>query len=208
MPSVARILIVLALVLPSIVGVHLSEARKLQPARWPTDDAVFSVPGWTVSSASVETVDTSEETGATIQRKYNNRDSGIVAELVIWTHPEPQAKTQFRKGPDRDLLGDGYTIEPTPAGLVAPIQGGGVLIARQGDHAWLGLYTFGEKRGRLGNGLQAWSLAELDSLLDQPNDYYLARVLVPYNAGDAAAAERVSNLAAAVFDRLARWYSD
>jgi hypothetical protein len=177
----------------------------LHPARWPSDESVFQASGWLVASATVDTIQSDEETEAIVQRTYRRAGGNPMGELVVWTHPQPQAKTQFRKGPDRDLLGDGYTIEAAPAGLVAPIEGGGVLIARRGGQAWLALYTFGERRGRIGSGPLAWGFAELDAVLDRPNDYFLARLLFPLDL-DTAALQSESELADVLFARLGGWY--
>jgi len=56
-------------------------------------------------------------------------------------------------------------------------------------------------------GPLAWGLAELDALLDRPNDYFLARLLVPFTGSlePADAAEAVS-LADVLFPRLGTWY--
>jgi hypothetical protein len=204
-PSTPRILIALLIVVTGALLMRL-QARDLKPARWPTEDAVFSVPGWTVSIASVDDLETAEETRAIVERQYTYRLTGQAADFVIWTEPQPQAKTLFRKGADRDLLGAGYTIEPAPDGLVPPIEGGGALVARQGDHAWLALYTFGERRGRLGDGFLAWSMAETDALLDAPNDYFLARLLVPFDENQTAMVGPALELSRRVFENVAIWY--
>jgi hypothetical protein len=205
MPSSTRSLVLLGLLLVGCVGVHFANERQLSPARWPTDEAVFQSDGWVVGPPTVDTVQNDEETEAIVQRSYRRIGAPVNVELVVWTHPQPQAKTQFRKGADRDLLGDGYAIEAAPAGQVPPIEGGGALIARRGSDAWLALYTFGERRGRLGNGPLAWGLAELDALLDAPNNYYLARLLIPLDA-DPSSLEAANGLANVLFARLGAWY--
>jgi hypothetical protein len=205
MPSTARSLVLFGLLLVGCVAMRFSADRLLSPARWPSDEGVFQADGWRVAPAAVDTIQTSEETEAIIQRAYRRVDANQTGNLVVWTHPQPQAKTQFRKGPDRDLLGDGYLIEPAPPGLVPPIEGGGAFIARRGSEAWLGLYTFGERRGRLGAGPLGWGLAELDAVLDAPNDYFLARLLFPLDL-DPTALRSASELADMLFASLGAWY--
>ena len=205
MPSTARSLVLLGLLLVGCIGMRFSGDRQLSPARWPSDDAVYQTAGWLVAPATVDTIQTDEETEAIVQRTYRRIDGDQTGNLVVWTHPQPQAKTQFRKGPDRDLLGDGYTVEAAPPGLIAPIQGGGSFIARRGGDAWLALYTFGERRGRLGDSPLAWGLAELDAVLDRPNDYFLARLLFPLDL-DPVALQSATGLAEVLFARLGDWY--
>jgi hypothetical protein len=177
------------------------------PGRWPTDDALFEVNGYAAGAARVDVSSDPESTAVLLQRSYRDLATGRPAELVVWSNPQPDAKQLFRKGPARDFLGSGYTTEPAPEHLVPPVPGGGALVATQGDNAWLVLYMFGERRGALGNGVTAWVFGELDALLDQPNDYYLARVSVPFESVEAPPSELATNLATPLFSRLTAWYA-
>src|SRR5450759_1760693 len=111
MPSTARSLVLVGLLLAGCIGMRFSSDRQLSAARWPSDEVVFQAAAWLVAPAKVDTVQTDEETEAIVQRSYRRIGGNQTGNLVVWTHPQPQAKTQFRKGPDRDLLGDGYTVE-------------------------------------------------------------------------------------------------
>lgn len=207
MPDYRRVLIALGVVL---IGALLSGAamsRAQRPARWPADDALFALPGWTVSPQDVQVGDGDLSTGALFRRVYRDA-AGETLVLDVWSNPQPQAKMLFRKGPDRDFLGAGYVSESVSPDVVPPPPGGGALIARQGPVSWLLLYTYGERRGLLGNGARAWLFAEWDALLDAPNDYFMARLAMPFQGTALPAVDHVEAAAAALFPRLASWYAD
>jgi hypothetical protein len=63
---------------------------------------------------------------------------------------------------------------------------------------------YGERRGQFGAGTVAWGLTVVDSLLGRANDYYLARLVAPYDESTAAT---VSGLADTLFPRLAAYYA-
>jgi hypothetical protein len=105
------------------------------------------------------------------------------------------------------FLGSGYTVQPAPPGLVPPGPGRSALIARRGEETWLVLSTFGERRGRLGNGVLGWGLVALDSTLGIPNDYYRASVMAPVSGLAAEDVVPVVALADILFERLAGWYA-
>jgi hypothetical protein len=143
--------------------------------------------------------------GAVLSRAYHRVDDDIYADLALWTVPQPRARMLFRKGPDRDYQGAGFTIEPAPATVFAPRPGRDALIARRGSEAYLLVYAFGERRGLLGAGPNAWVVAELDGLLDTPNHYFLARVSVPLDwALEHPTAS--ADLADTLVGQLADWY--
>jgi len=181
--------------------------RTIAPGRWPMDDSVFDVPGWSVGTPTVELGDGIDNTAALVQRTYFDQSSDLQAGLVLWTNPQPEGKMLFRKGPDRDFLSAGYVIGSAPSELTPP-PGGGALIAARGRAEWLLVYTYGERRGLLGDGPLAWFLAELDGLMDRPNDYFLARVQVPFDAAAAPPVAAASQLARVLFPRLAAWYGN
>jgi hypothetical protein len=208
MPSATRglsVLLVMVVALACSVGLNMGHDRP--PGRWPTDAALFEVSGYSVDAGQVDVSTDPESTAVLLQRHYRNVQTGQDADLVVWSNPQPDAKQLFRKGPDRDYLGAGYTSERAPEGLVPAVPGGGAFIARQGDQAWLVLYMFGERRGALGDGPAAWFFGELDALLDRPNDYFLARVSVPYAATNSPPGTMATSLALTLFDRLTAWYT-
>jgi hypothetical protein len=69
------------------------------------------------------------------------------------------------------------------------------------------MYAYGERRGLLGNGPLAWSLAMLDGVLGRPNDYY--KVFLSAGAGglNSGLAGEVSSLAGTLFPRIASFYA-
>ena len=159
--------------------------------RWPTD---VTVAGWTVGPASVD----DSRPGVAIVTRNLVRADGARATFVVTT--SPNVKAVFRAGPAVPFLGNGYAVETLP-------QSGArdAFIARRGaDDAWLQISTYGERRGQLGNGVVGWSLSPVVSLLGRPNDYYLARIVVPYDETQPAIA---SNLADEVFPQLATYYA-
>jgi lambda repressor-like predicted transcriptional regulator len=209
MPTARQYLSLLVVLLAGLVLVRVSGGdRTLAPAHWPAADAIYQVDGWSMEPMSVENGYSAEQSAALLQRTYR-RDGLLPATLIMWTQPQPQAKTLLRKGPDRDFLGEGYLSETPPASVVPPQPGRGALIARRGQQAWLVLYAYGERRGLLDMGPLAWGLAELDAVLDRPNDYFLARILVPFNPElEPPPVSAAASLADSVFPRLAAWYGD
>lgn len=208
MPNHRNCLILLA-VLATALGLQsvLVAGRSHPPARWPRDDAFFEVGGWSVTAEQADVTDNGGSWAVLVQRTYVHLSTSTSANLVMWSNPQPEARALFRKGPDRDYLGDGYVTEAAPTGLLAATPGGGAIIARRGEDAWLLVYMFGERRGALGNGPTAWAFGELDALLDRPNDYFLARLGIPYQAAEPPPGALADQLAAAMFPRLTDWYS-
>jgi hypothetical protein len=205
MPTYRYCLILLCLVVGAGLLNSTAVKRTQQPTRWPSEDSFFALPGWSVGPADLQLGDGDQSTGALLRRDYVDL-AGRHFTFDLWSNPEPQAKMLFRKGPDRDFQGAGYLTESVSADIATPPPGGGVLIARRGPDAWLVVYSYGERRGLLGNGPMAWSLAEWDGLVDRPNDYFLARVAVPF-ADDQAAADEAVDLANVLFPRLVSWYA-
>lgn len=167
-------------------------------ARWPSQEELFFVEGWNVSSEIAERVNGMDY----ISRRYWRAD-GTKATFVLST--SAVAKTVYRAGAEVPFHGSGYTVAPAPTSLVSSRELA-AFTARKENEEYLLLYAFGERRGLLGNGLQAWSLVALDAVFGQPNDYFLARVLVPLHELDASQAAQVAGLAESLFPRLASWY--
>jgi hypothetical protein len=178
-----------------LVGVSAPQVEA--KPRFPTDDAAYAIDGWRVSAESVE-----GRTGVLFVAREFQRADGTQARLNITT--SPQAKLAYRAGADVPFLGNGYTVEPAPSGIVGSQANRNAQIARRGTEAWLQIATFGERRGVFGNGAIAWGLAVFDMVLGRPNDYYLARILVPYQPETAA---RAVELADTLFPRLAGFYA-
>jgi hypothetical protein len=175
------------------------------PARWPENENLYQVNGWIAGPLDSQSFE-KPEPGAILQRAYR-RAVGESAQLVIWTVPQPYAKTLFRKGPDRDFLGAGYTSTAAPSEIARPTHGG-ARLARRGDEVWLLLYTFGERRGVLGNGIDGWLFAELDALLDRPNDYFLIRAGVPIGGAGTSDSNAAVGLVDTLAQRVSSWYAE
>lgn len=208
MPTFRQSLILLAVLAAGLVFTTVvpgTTNRTLTAARWPASDALYQVDGWDIGPAIVESSASDEQSLGIVQRTYR-RSGEPPATLVIWTQPEPQAKTLLRKGADRDFLGEGYVSEAAAAGLVPYQPGRGALITRRGPDAWLVLYAYGERRGLFEIGPLAWGLAELDAFLDQPNDYFLARIMMPFQGTQRPPVAEATSLADVLFPRLAMWY--
>jgi hypothetical protein len=194
-----RALVLTALfVVAAVLLVGVSAPQVEAKPRFPTDAAAYAVDGWTVSAESVE----GRPGVLFITREFRHQD-GSQARLSVTT--SPQAKLVYRAGADVPFLGNGYTVEPAPSDVVAAQANRTAQIARRGTDAWLQIATFGERRGVYGNGAIGWGLAVFDMVLGQPNDYYLARVLVPYQSESAAHAVELTDT---LFPRLAAFYAN
>jgi Protein of unknown function (DUF3485) len=164
--------------------------------RWPANDDLFAVEGWNVSGEIVERTNGMDY----ISRRYWRSD-GTTATLILST--SPSAKAIYASGPDVPFHGNGFTVAP---GAVGGSSQASAFTARKENEEFRVLYAFGERRGLAGNGPQAWALAGLDSLLGRPNDYFLARVILPLHEMGASQAALGADLAGSLFPRLADWY--
>jgi hypothetical protein len=59
----------------------------------------------------------------------------------------------------------------------------------------------------LGNGLLPWTLAVLDGITGQPNDYYKLYLTVRTDQRDPGVGRDVAELAGVLFPRIAAWYA-
>jgi hypothetical protein len=168
------------------------------PPRWPADSETYAVDGWAVGPATVD----SRPGLAMVTHVYSRENTR--ATVVITT--SPNAKAIFRAGAAVPFLGNGYTVEPAPADLVQPAGSREAFVARRGNEAWLQLAIYGERRGQFGSGVIGWGLSIVDAQLGRANDYYLARVVVPFVEGDRPATQRAVALAETLFPRLAAYY--
>jgi hypothetical protein len=197
-----RCLILIAVLATSWGLLSTVDKSEAASARWPAEDAPFAVDGWVLGRESVE----SPWHGVHFVTRHYVHPEGITARLTLKTHPE--AKQLYRTGAEVAFLGGGYTVEPAPSGVVPPAAGREALLVRREDQLWLLLHTYGERRGLLGNGALAWSLAVLDGVLGRPNDYYQLSLVVPLSGPDSPAVQQATALADTLFPRLAGWYAD
>ncbi len=168
--------------------------------RWPTDEGFYAVPGLSVSTDTVDVAN-----GNTfITRHYQTADDATPLTFILTT--SQNIKTVYRAGPDVPFLGSGYEGVPVPADLEREAHGWGVTQLRRGDSGWLQLYVYGERRGPKGIGVLAWGLGIFDTVIGQPNDYYLVRVLAPTTIGAHGAITRAAELADVLFPRVVEWY--
>jgi len=104
------------------------------------------------------------------------------------------------------FLGSGFAVDAPPANSIPEAPGRSALLVRQGNQAGALLYSYGERRGSLGNGPLAWALVGVDGVLGRSNDYYLASVLVPYDTGAMKVRSDFVDLSNVILPRLAAWY--
>jgi hypothetical protein len=169
--------------------------------RWPEHDATYAAAAW--SAGPLNAVPTGNET-MLVTRAFRNL-AGVSANLSLLTRVTPKL---YAAGAEVPLLGNGYTVEPAPADLVPTGQDGiGALVARHGTEQWVVLYAYGERRGLLGNGPRAWTLAVVDGLLGRPNDYYKLYLMARADQGHGQVARDVAQLAHDLFPRIAAWYA-
>jgi hypothetical protein len=168
-------------------------------ARWPTDDAVYAVDGWTSGQLVVESAH-----GVTIISRNYRRADGTTASLAISTSPE--AKRIYRAGAAVPFLGSGYTVDLAPPSLVPPVNGRTALLVQREGALGLLLYGYGERRGPLGNGIVGWGAVVLDGISGRSNDYHLTRIFVPLEKLDSVTVPAALTLAETLMPRLAAWY--
>jgi hypothetical protein len=198
----SRYLVLIALLVGAYLLVDsIAEGQPIRAARWPTEDAVYAVDGWSVGPEIVNPWWGYQN----VVRVFRGPD-GLPATLLLVTAPE--AKQIYRNDADLAFLGSGYTVSEAPQSVVPPMGGRGAQIAQRGDERWLLLYAYGERRGLVTYPLLGWATAGFDGLLGRPNDYFLARVAVPIEHLDAPSVQRAVALADVLFARLASWYGD
>jgi hypothetical protein len=193
--------IVLIAVLLAGAGLYASLGGPLGVGtpRWPADDGVYAVDAWTAGPQQVERINTADF----VTRIFNG-PAGANATLTLVTNQAPKL---YAAGAEVPFLGSGYVVEPAPD-AVGPDSGGvQSLVARRGTEQWLVMYAYGERRGLLGNGPTAWSLAVMDGLTGQSNDYYKLFLIVRADQLDDRLGHDVADLARTVFPRVAAWYA-
>ncbi|SRR5579883_1674739 len=199
--SQQRSLILIAVLLAGWGILTATNPAEAAEPRWPASDSLYAVDGWAMGPASVENPYFATHI---VTRRYVR--NGVTAFVRVKTDPE--AKNIYRTGAEVEFQGAGYTIEPVTADLAQPSPGQGALVATRKNERLLVLYAFGERRGLLGNGGQAWSLVVLDKLLGHPNDYYYLSVVVRLDGLESAQAAEAVALADTIFPRVAGWYAN
>jgi hypothetical protein len=165
--------------------------------RFATDDMLYAVDGWRVGPPDIG----GRPAVAFVSRDYRSA-AGTQAQLSITT--SPFAKSVYRAGADVPFLGSGYAVTPAAVDLVPVDANRQALIAQRGNESWLQLAAYGERRGVVGNGIAGWSFALFDLGFGRPNDYYLMRIVMPY---DDANVRSGVQLADTLFPRLAAYYA-
>ncbi len=176
------------------------ETHGAGPPRWPQADGVFQAPGWTTGPQQLND-DTSQT--ALVTRTLQQPD-GATATLTLVTSPEPKL---YGAGAEVPFLGNGYVVEALPKDLVPTNDNVSALVTRRGTEQWLVLYSFGERRGLLGNGVVPWTLAITDGLMGQANDYYKLYLVARADDLDVGTGRAFAELANAVFPNVAAWYA-
>lgn len=185
-----------------LIGILLlsvtSRPSEPRAARWPIDDQLYGLDGWSVGPEQLE-----EANGtAYVTRSYEHAGDPV-AMLVLSTSPE--AKRVYRAGAEVPFLGSGFSVDQA-RGSSETAEYHSMLLTQAGVPTLM-LYQYGERRGLLGNGVAGWALALGDALLARPNDYYLVRIVMPLPRPDAPAAEDARRLAEALFPAIAAWYA-
>jgi hypothetical protein len=180
-----------------LLGTQKPEASA---TRWPTEEAVFQVSNWQVSPPTVE----HPYFDVHVLTRHYSSSNGLKASFVVKTDHE--AKNIYRAGVELGYQGGGYSVEPAPKELVPTAPASGALVVSGQDRRWLVLYSYGERRGLLGNGPLAWTLATADGLVGQPGDYYQLTLLTRLDGLDTSSARQITELADTLFPRVANWY--
>jgi hypothetical protein len=200
-PNVRYLVLIVLLLLGGSAYALLGRPAQVGEPRWPAEDAVFATASWEAGPAVQSRDDTTDVVTRTLRSS-----SGRSASLTIFSSQAPKL---YASGAEVPFLGNGYTVEQAPPALVPfQLQGIETLVAKRGNEQWLVLHAYGERRGLLGNGINAWTLALLDGLAATPNDYYKLYLMLPADrVNDAAAAQEVAALVDTLFPRIAAWYA-
>ena len=195
-----RCFVLIALFAISVVALGAVDPSSAPAApRSPDQQGLYQVAGWETTPPKIDLANGTEH----VTREYRS-STGRWATVTLST--SPLAKRVYRAGADVPFLGNGYAVEPPPRTIVAP-AGGGALVARKGDESWLQIHVYGERRGQFGSGAVAWAFSVVDNIAARPNDYYLLRVIVPFNIGDEAEIQTAESLTEVLFPRVGAWYA-
>jgi hypothetical protein len=191
-------ILIAALLAGAVLYTVLGEPRGAGNPRWPSNDSVYAVDGW---SAGPEYA----EPGGFIGRTFQT-DTGDTAMFSIFANQAPKL---YGAGAEVPYLGNGYSVETPAVTAAASALGQGIeeLIARRGSEQWLVFYAYGERRGLLGNGPRAWALALFDGMLGRENDYYKLYLTTRTDDWNGAVEREVGQLASRLFPRIAGFYA-
>ena len=115
----------------------------------------------------------------------------------------------YGAGAEVPFLGTGYLVSGRATEALTPLTSDGVgsFVAERGTERWLVMYAYGERRGLLGNGVRGWSMAAIDGLLGQQNDYYKLYLAARWDDQDRNTAVALGEVAQELFTRVADWYA-
>jgi hypothetical protein len=198
----ARYLVLtLALLVGAGLYVGIDNQRPSGVLRWPSTDSLYSVDSW---SASPEQLTPTSNNTQQVTRVFTNA-TGQSAVLTIFTQHVPKL---YGAGAEVPFLGSGFAVTPTTPEVTDVHQAGiGSLAAERGPERWFVVYAYGERRGLLGNGPWAWTLAMLDSIVGRPNDYYKLYLAMREDRSDPRLERDVAGLAQTLFQRISVWYA-
>jgi hypothetical protein len=196
-PGFRYVLLIAVLLVGAALYTGLGEPRGVGLPRWPAADPIFVIDGWSVGSEQI--LD-----GGFRARSFKSR-VGHTATLSVFSNQAPKL---YGAGAEVPFLGNGYSVD-TATGIPHKAIGEGVhaVIARRGTEQWLVMYSYGERRGLLGNGPQAWTFALFDGILGRANDYYKLFLSTRTDGQDADVERDVSELASTLFPRIASFYA-
>jgi hypothetical protein len=207
-PTARRLVLIVLLVAGAwlLAGARQARAGSSAAPRWPQDDAVFAVEGWTADPEVVEVA-----WGVTHVRRELRSDAGTTATVLISTNTS--GKGIFGNA-ELPFLGTGYAVAAPPAGLVPSGTPGGrstTVLARGPDGVWLLHYTYGQRGGSHPDAIRGWAGVLFDAALGRTNDYYMVRVMSWAGGPDAPVAPdtaaETARLAGALFGRIDAWYA-
>ena len=186
-----------------VIGQPAGTGRQGTP-RWPTSDQLYATQGWSASPETVDGQDGGPSNTDVVTRTLRD-GSGHSALFTIIASHQPQV---YGAGGEAPFLGNGYLSGHVPEAL-APLKSDGVqsFVAERGPERWLVMYAYGERRGLLGNGVRGWSMATLDGLLGQQNDYYKLYFATRWDDQDPNSAVALGQVAHELFTRVADWYA-
>jgi hypothetical protein len=195
------VLAVVFVVGAALYGV-IGETNSVAAPRWPEAEEVYGgVPGWRPGPLKV---DHSSNNTDVLTRTYQGT-GGASATLTLITNRAPKL---YGPGAEVPFLGGGFTVQSAPPGLTLPADSGiSTMLAQQGNQSWLVAYAYGERRGLLGNGVWAWSLALSDGVLGRPNDYYKLYLAARTDGAVLGVSSDVLRMAQALFPKIAGWYA-
>jgi hypothetical protein len=184
-------------------------AGEVAGPRWPEDDAVFAVDGWTTGPPALQSA-----WGVVHVSREMRSANGTVVTVLFSTNPS--GKGIFGNA-EVAFLGTGYAVAPAPAARLgatspavprmAPFK---TVLARGPQATWLLHYAYGARGGLVPDAARGWALVLLDAALGRPNDYFMLRVMTrgadPLSPPGPVAAAESAALANTLGGRVSAWY--